>query len=1220
MAQGFAEPPVQGRYVATPPTLADGDTHTMRLTDDGLLLVATGNEGPFTSIGAEWDDTLTVVPNTDGTYAACRISQGRALHVQLRRTNGTNTTELLGQQAAADSIPVTLDAVQNGYLSALNATVKAEDSPISGTFYGILGMTQRQDTPTTDTSTSDDAQPVKSDSVGRLHVTLGTQTVQVQSNSANLATETTLAAVKTAAELIDDTVYLSSGANTNRVIGLGAEVDEGVPTTVLEGQIGSLRMSSARILRVALTSAAGADVTTDLATQTTLAAVLADTTAIKSHLDNVVETDDIGTITHGAVIAGKLTGAADAVDTLVNNSRPAVPHLSKNRSLHVELRKGAVQFGTATDPIRTDPTGTTTQPISVTSLPLPTGAATEATQLLVKTAVELIDNTVDNGSPFGPVLNVSLKSFGATAPAMAAGVAASGLRVAPPTDATFLVSDSVAQTTLTEIKNAVELIDDVVHASSMSVGATAGKLVAIGAKYENDSIGDLGITDDDKIFPVRQGKQRQMWTSVYGGDNTPKMLRATDGGTVYTAIRNPADDTNIGITSSSLHVHVNNSPAVTQGSAPWTMRLQDGDSGVLADVLDLTNSNPVTVAIVDASGTQITSFGGGTQFAEDAAHVTGAIGTLSLAVRNDTHATTLTDINGDYSAISVSDTGEVYVNDTTLATAVQAMLASHSASFTNAGVVGHGVYRATPVTTGIADGEAVGLAATQHQSLHVNLRSGNAEIAGAVGTPLYAAISDGTTKATVRELGANDALNVAIVDGSGAQITTFGGGTQYTEADVDTTITGTAFMWEDTSDTLRAVSTAKPLPVQVGNTVTVDSELPAAAALADATVNPTVPGVGAYLMGFDGTDWDRVRLSGSNGSLQTNVTNTSLTVVQSTATNLLGQMQITDGTDIATVESLTSSGFAVSGQKGLNTNAYLRGINTAGTDALPIKASASLSLHVNIAEQSLASLTVTDAKLESGFYEQNATFGGGAGERFALIGGEYDDASTSLPVVTTDEDKVWPCRITQKRALMVALTDNDGNIVGRPGAGKLGSVGNPVGIQVDQIGGGHMPKAVSALAYAVTPGSVGIDDDSNWAAANYDGALYHVDPVTIMSARTFQATTEAGDNTVLSCRGNYVELGIKIKKTGSPDRIQFIVYWTDDEAGTTPLWYKTDHGFEQAIFFVATELASAGTDYGYQMVIPRRGQYMKITGLPNVGTGSNYYTVTIDAKSRVGML
>lgn len=48
-----------------------------------------------------------------------------------------------------------------------------------------------------------------------------------------------------------------------------------------------------------------------------------------------------------------------------------------------------------------------------------------------------------------------------------------------------------------------------------------------------------------------------------------------------------------------------------------------------------------------------------------------------------------------------------------------------------------------------------------------------------------------------------------------------GGGVQYTEGDVDASITGTAAMWEDAGNTLRAVSTATPLPVAQQGTVTV---------------------------------------------------------------------------------------------------------------------------------------------------------------------------------------------------------------------------------------------------------------------------------------------------------------------------------------------------------------------------------------------------------------
>lgn len=41
------------------------------------------------------------------------------------------------------------------------------------------------------------------------------------------------------------------------------------------------------------------------------------------------------------------------------------------------------------------------------------------------------------------------------------------------------------------------------------------------------------------------------------------------------------------------------------------------------------------------------------------------------------------------------------------------------------------------------------------------------------------------------------------------------GGTEYTEGATDATITGSAILWEDTADTLRVPSAAKPLPVEI---------------------------------------------------------------------------------------------------------------------------------------------------------------------------------------------------------------------------------------------------------------------------------------------------------------------------------------------------------------------------------------------------------------------
>lgn len=58
-------------------------------------------------------------------------------------------------------------------------------------------------------------------------------------------------------------------------------------------------------------------------------------------------------------------------------------------------------------------------------------------------------------------------------------------------------------------------------------------------------------------------------------------------------------------------------------------------------------------------------------------------------------------------------------------------------------------------------------------------------------------------------------IKVTNVDGSAV-----GGGTEYTEGDTDASISGKAILWEDTSNTLRTVSAATPLPVTTAGTST----------------------------------------------------------------------------------------------------------------------------------------------------------------------------------------------------------------------------------------------------------------------------------------------------------------------------------------------------------------------------------------------------------------
>jgi hypothetical protein len=96
------------------------------------------------------------------------------------------------------------------------------------------------------------------------------------------------------------------------------------------------------------------------------------------------------------------------------------------------------------------------------------------------------------------------------------------------------------------------------------------------------------------------------------------------------------------------------------------------------------------------------------------------------------------------------------------------------------------------------------------------LASPNSSDVGAAGNNVLGQVkvTDGTDVADVIDQGTNSGLATVILDGSGDPITSFGGGTQYTEGATDATITGTALMWEDGADTLVVASAAKPLPVE----------------------------------------------------------------------------------------------------------------------------------------------------------------------------------------------------------------------------------------------------------------------------------------------------------------------------------------------------------------------------------------------------------------------
>lgn len=70
----------------------------------------------------------------------------------------------------------------------------------------------------------------------------------------------------------------------------------------------------------------------------------------------------------------------------------------------------------------------------------------------------------------------------------------------------------------------------------------------------------------------------------------------------------------------------------------------------------------------------------------------------------------------------------------------------------------------------------------------------------------------------------------------------------------------------------------------VSGTVTVDSELPAAATLADNTANPSTTTVGAFAHWYDGATWDRARGDSTDGLLVNLGTNNDVTITSGSIT------------------------------------------------------------------------------------------------------------------------------------------------------------------------------------------------------------------------------------------------------------------------------------------------------------------------------------------------
>lgn len=136
---------------------------------------------------------------------------------------------------------------------------------------------------------------------------------------------------------------------------------------------------------------------------------------VPSQADLIGGRDPLGILRAVAVDAsGKLLLAASAIDIGVVDQGNAG---TAAQGWYTRLTDGSVVLGTSGNPLRIDPTGTTTQPVSMASAPLPSGAATEATLAALNAKVVTVDTgnvtVVSSALPTGAATEATLSALNA---------------------------------------------------------------------------------------------------------------------------------------------------------------------------------------------------------------------------------------------------------------------------------------------------------------------------------------------------------------------------------------------------------------------------------------------------------------------------------------------------------------------------------------------------------------------------------------------------------------------------------------------------------------------------------------------------------------------------------------------------------------------------------------------------------------------------------------
>lgn len=288
-------------------------------------------------------------------------------------------------------------------------------------------------------------------------------------------------------------------------------------------------------------------------------------------------------------------------------------------------------------------------------------------------------------------------------------------------------------------------------------------------------------------------------------------------------------------------VAVSGSVTVVDGGG--TLSVDDGGSSLTVDgSLSLSSVTP---------GTGATDLGK----AEDAAHTSGDVGVMSLAVRKDARGA-LAGTDGDYSPFQLNASGDLRVDASAVAVPVTDNSSTLSVDDGGSSLTVDGTVAVSSIAAGnnnIGDVDVASLPSTT--------------VAGATAKTADFDTGAGSDQVVIFGLACPNAGGATIMGIDTCPVRTDPTGTTAQPV----TDNGSTLSVDDGGASLTVDGT-----VAVSGTVTVDSELPTAAASADGAANPTAPAVRAANELFNNSTWDRQRNNYNVASFLTTAASTTI--------------------------------------------------------------------------------------------------------------------------------------------------------------------------------------------------------------------------------------------------------------------------------------------------------------------------------------------------------